>query len=100
MKIKLDKNLRKYVELEIEEVGKLKYYERNTAQVEEVQALAKEENTKIVQFNELNKKHFLENLVGSEVVKDKLLEFYAEDGNIYELMQELDAELGKLKKRG
>lgn len=102
MKITLDSNNRKFITIEIELNGQkitLKYFEKNTKQIKQAKELAKKDNTKMVEIDELAEKQFFENLIGEEKDIDSLVEFYDEYGNIYEFMQMCEKELGKLKKK-
>ena len=100
MKLKLDKKNRKYIEIEIENdenTTTLKYYEKNTKQIKEIKKLIKnEEHSKI---DELTQKQFMENLKGDKETIKELVDFYDENGNFFEFMNECDLELGKQFKK-
>lgn len=103
MKLKLDANNRKFIEISIELNEKefeLKYFEKNTKQIDAMKSLAKDDKTKMYQFEDLNKEHFLENLKGDAKAIKSLINFYEENGNFYEFINECDSELGKLKSKG
>jgi len=99
MKLKLDKKNRKYIEIEVENEDStaiLKYYEKNTKQIKQLREAIKKDNKNI---DDLNESQFLQNLKGNKEVIKELIDFYEDNGNFYEFMNECDAELGKLKKK-
>ena len=101
MKIKLDKNNRKFIEIEIDDNGvtnTLKYFEKNTKQIKAIRKLAKKETIKMITLEDENEKQFFENLKGDKEVIDALVSFYEENGNIYRFIGECNVELGKLNK--
>lgn len=103
MKLKLDANSRKYITVEIEldgETKELKYYEKNTKQIKEIKKLTKDEKATMADLDEITEKQFFENLKGDEKIIEKVVEFYEENGNIYDFINRCDEELGKLKKKG
>lgn len=103
MKLKLDANSRKFIKVDVEvedENFTLKYYEINTKQIKELKDLSKKEGTKMYEIDEMQLEQFKVNLSGEESDKQKLFDFYEENGNIYDLMHQLNEELGKQKKRG
>ena len=98
MKLKLDKKNRKYIEIEVENEDStaiLKYYEKNTKQIKQLREAIKKDNKNI---DDLNESQFLQNLKGNKEVIKELIDFYEENGNFYEFMNECDVELGKLKR--
>ena len=103
MKLKLDANKRKSTKVEIEFDDKnieLKYYEKNTKQIDALKELAGQEGVKIADVEKLSKEQFFENLKGDKGDIDSIVDFYQEHGNLYDFINALDEELGKLKKRG
>ena len=99
MKLKLDKKNRKYIEIEVENEDStaiLKYYEKNTKQIKQLREAIKKDNKNI---DDLNESQFLQNLKGNKEVIKELIDFYEENGNFYEFMNECDLELGKQKKK-
>ena len=101
MKIKLNEDKRKYIEIEVEIDGKtytLKYYEKNTKQIKAIKKATKSKS--FMELDDLNEKQFFENLKGDKKVIDALVKFYETNGNIYNFINECDKELGKLYKRG
>lgn len=102
MKLKLDANNRKFIEIEIEIEDKnevLKYFEKNTKQIKAIKKVAKKEGATMGEVEELNEKQFFENLKGDKKVIDSLIKFYDENGNFFDFINECDKELGKLKKK-
>lgn len=103
MKLKLDKNTRKFIEVEIEledGVHQLKYFEKNTKQLKALKKLSRTDDVKMVAVDDLIEKQFFENLQGDSKVIKSIINFYEEDGNIYDFINMCDEELGKLKKKG
>lgn len=103
MKIKLDKNNRKFITVEVtleDEKHELKYYEKNTKQIDAFKEMLKDESNKMHSLETLNKEQFFENLKGEKEVIDKVVDFYQENGNFYDFINSCDEELGKLKKKG
>jgi hypothetical protein len=102
MKLKLDKSQRKFIEIEIENDGKIstiKYYEKNTKQIKALKQLSRKENAKMIEIDDLVEVQFFENLQGENSDIESLVSFYEENGNIYEFINMCDQELGKLKKK-
>lgn len=97
IKIDLAKNNRKYIEIEIEGRGKLKYYERSTAQIKEMKKLfvEKSESELYREIDSLNESHFIDNIQGDEAIKSDLLKSLETDGNLFRFLQECDEALGK-----
>lgn len=103
MKVKLDNELRKYIEIDIEIDGenkKLKYFEKNTKQIKELKKLTKKQDTKVYEVEELSEKQFFDNLKGEKETIDYIVNFYEENGNFYDFINQCDEVLGKQKKRG
>lgn len=103
MKIKLDENIRKFIEVTIEineESHILKYFEKNTRQIKEIKNISKDKTTAFAKIDELSMTQFLENLQGDKDAIDAIMDFYEENGNVYDFINKCDEALGKLKKRG
>lgn len=103
MKIKLDENSRKFIEIEVEIDGEkhiFKYYEKNTRQIDALKELGKDKETPMYKYEDLNKEQFFDNFKGDENILSEIIEFYNENGSFYEFRNKCDAELGKRKKRG
>ena len=103
MKLKLDANNRKYIKVEIElesETKELKYFEKNTKQIKAIKKLTKDQKATMADLDDITEKQFFENLRGDKKVIESIVEFYEENGNIYDFINRCDEELGKLKKRG
>ncbi|GEM_PF-2582868 len=101
--ISLDKNNRKFLELEVEVDGEkhiLKFFEQNTRQIDEVKTKLSVEGVLAKDIDELYMLQFRENLVGDKKLIEQIFEHYKEKGNIYAFARECDEELGKLLKRG
>ena len=99
MKIKLDANNRKFIEIEVElneKIHNLKYFEKNTKQIKELKEASLTKNR--IEVDELNEKQFFENLKGEKKSIKEILDFYNENGSIYEFINKCDVELGKLFK--
>jgi DNA-binding PadR family transcriptional regulator len=100
MKLKLDPNNRKFIEIEVEsadETYMLKYYEKNTKQIKALKKVARSKDSTVDELEKINEDQFFENLKGDSVAIKKVIDFYEENGNIYEFINSLDKELGKLK---
>ena len=103
MKLKLDKNSRKFIEvdIELEDIEhKLKYLEKNTKQLKALKKLSVKKDVKILEIDDLVEKQFFENLQGDTKVIRDIVNFYEENGNIYDFVNLCDEELGKLLKKG
>jgi len=101
MKLKLDPNNRKYINIDVDidgETKTLKYFEKNTKQIKAIKKASKSKT--VLEVDELNEKQFFENLKGDKKAIDEIVKFYDENGNFYELINDCDLELGKQSKRG
>ncbi len=102
MKITLDANNRKYIDLEVsvgEQTYNLKYFEKNTRQIKELRELIKNESTLMVSVDEKAEQQFFENLKGDEKAITTIKEFYEENGNLNEFINLCDESLGKQKSK-
>ena len=100
MKLKLDPNNRKFIEIGVESADgtyMLKYYEKNTKQIKALKKVARSKDSTVDELEKINEDQFFENLKGDSVAIKKVIDFYEENGNIYEFINSLDKELGKLK---
>lgn len=103
LKIDLTKDNRKYISVPValpdgsEEV--LKFYEPNTEQDQALSALALElDNTKpetITKLSSLRLENWRARLKGNTEAIEAIFTAYQTKGNIYNLFQKLEAELGK-----
>jgi len=102
MNLKLDKNTRKFIDVEIElDSKKLKftYFEKVTKQIKEMKKLSKAPGTKMYEIDELSFKQFFDNFKGEKEEIEAVKEFYEENGNFYDFINLCDEEMGKLKKK-
>ena len=104
MKIKLGANTRKFIEIEVELNGVkhgFKYFEKNTKQIKTMKKCTKESVDKndysIVDTESV--KQFFDCFKGEQSSIDLIVEFYEENGNIYDFINMCDEELGKLNKK-
>jgi hypothetical protein len=98
MKIKIDENTRRYVEIDIEFDGKsgtVKYYETNGNQFNEGKALAKNTDAKGFDVLDLSEKHFFENLQGDKELIDGFVASYTKNRPLHTLIEMFNKELGK-----
>jgi hypothetical protein len=102
MKLKLDQKNRKFVKVELELDGKtmaFNYFEQNGQQKKRLRELLKNDKTLIVFVDELRETVFFENLKGKDEDIKALKEFYDVCGNLNDLMNACDEELGKQKRK-
>ena len=103
MRLQLNPKNRKFIEIPIEdengkEIGKLTYFERNTKQIKAIKKASKVKT--VMEIDELNQKQFFDNLQGGQELKDKIVAYYEEYGNIVDFINDCDEALGKQKRKG
>jgi len=102
MKIILDGNTRKTIEIEIELNGKkikLVYKQNTTKQNKEIRKKLKTPNAKLFEVDELSEKHFFENLEGDEKDIAALVEFYEDGGDFNDFVNACNTAMGKQKNK-
>lgn len=100
--LNLDNANREYVEIEVVKDGEkhnLKLYKQNGKQKQEQRGAFKNEKTKIFELEELIEKQFFERLEGDETIISSIKEFYDENGDINDFINECEKALGKQKKK-
>lgn len=100
--LNLDNANREFIDFEIEKGGEtyvLKFYKQNGKQKKAQRDALKNEKTRIFEIEELIEKQFFERLEGDETIIASIKEFYDENGDIGEFINECEKALGKQKKK-